>query len=255
MSTPDAGPIGDAGPVDGDRPRSRLVLLTLWVVAIVTWLVISRQRGLGPIEAADSLRGLLADNWWGPVLYVAVYTLRPVILFPASVLTVLGGLAFGPVAGVVYTVIGSNLSTAANYVAARFLTGRRPLRPPFGQRALDRLVANPFETTLILRLVAAPFDAVPLAAGALGLRFWPFLAGSFLGTITGTIAFVAFGASIESLSDGSPELDPTLVAISIGLTVAGLVVARLLRRRRPDLATAEPADEPAGEPTTREVAT
>ncbi len=242
-----------ADPIDGAEDRrspSRVVLLTLWVVAVVAWLVISRQRGLGPIEAADSLRGLLADNWWGPVLYIAVYTLRPIILFPASVLTVLGGLAFGPVAGIAYTVVGSNLSTAATYLAARFLTGRRPLRPPFGQRALDRLVANPFETTLILRLVAAPFDAVAIAAGALHLRFWPFLAGSFLGTITGTIAFVAFGASIESLSDGSPELDPMLLTVSIGLTVAGLVVARLLRRRRPDLAA-----EPAGDTTEAEAAT
>ncbi len=216
--------------------RGRLLALVAWVAAIVTWLVVSRQQGIGPTDAAESLREVLADNWWGPVLYVAVYTLRPIILFPASVLTILGGLAFGPVAGVAYTVVGSNLSTAATYLAARFVAGRRRFDPPVGRRALDRLVANPFETTLILRLVAAPFDAVGLAAGALGLRFWPFLAGSFLGTIAGTIAFVSFGASIDSLSDGTPSLDPTLVAVSIGLTVAGLIVARVIRRRRPDLA-------------------
>jgi uncharacterized membrane protein YdjX (TVP38/TMEM64 family) len=221
-----------------------LAVVAAWVVAIVVWLAVSRSRGSGPVDAAESLRQVLADSWWGPLLYVAIYVLRPVILFPASVLTVLGGLAFGPVAGVAYTVVGSNLSTAANYQVARFLAGRRPVRPPFARAALDRLVANPFETTLILRLVAAPFDAVPLAAGALGLRFWPFLAASFLGTIAGTIAFVAFGASIDSLTDGSPTVDLNLVAVSVALTVAGLVVARLLRRRRPDLAEATSPPEP-----------
>lgn len=221
--------------MNGDG-RGRRLALVAWVVAVVTWLVASRSQGIGPVDAAESLRQVLVDNWWGPVLYIAVYTLRPVILFPASVLTVLGGLAFGPVAGVAYTVVGSNLSTAATYVAARFVAGRRPIEPPVGKRAVERLVANPFETTLILRLIAAPFDAVALAAGALGLRFWPFLAGSFLGTITGTIAFVSFGASIDSLTDGTPSLDPTLLAVSIGLTVAGLVAARLIRRRRPELA-------------------
>ena len=220
--------------------RRRLAALVLWLAAVATWLIVSRAQGTGPVEAADSLRGVLADSWWGPLLYIAIYALRPLILFPASVLTILGGLAFGPVAGVAWTAIGSNLSTAVTYAAARFIAGRRTLRPPVGRSAVDRLVANPFETTLILRLVAAPFDAVALAAGALGLRFWPFLAGSFLGTIAGTIAFVSFGASIDSLSDGTPSLDPTLLAVSVGLTVAGLVVARLLRRRRPDLA--EPAD-------------
>ena len=84
------------------------------------------QFGRAGIRAAEGER-LFAlgreDNWWGPVLYITVYTLRPIILFPASVLTVLGGLAFGPVAGVAYTMIGSNLSTAATYAGARFVVG------------------------------------------------------------------------------------------------------------------------------------
>lgn len=221
----------------------RTAVLGLWVGAVVAWLVVSRMRGVSPIDAAESLGEVLADNWWGPALYVLVYTLRPIILFPASVLTILGGLAFGPVVGVAATVVGSNLSTAATYVAARFIAGRRQLEPPIGKRILERLADNPFETTLILRLVAAPFDAVGLAAGALGLRFWPFLAGSFLGTIAGTIAFVSFGASIDSLADGTPGFDATLLIVSVALTVAGLVVARLLRRRRPDLATEPTAAE------------
>jgi len=80
--------------------RSRISALVLWVGAVAAWLIVSRMQGVGPIDAAESLGSLLADNWWGPVLYVVVYALRPVILFPASILTILGGLAFGPVVGV-----------------------------------------------------------------------------------------------------------------------------------------------------------
>lgn len=77
----------------------------------------------------------------------------------------------------------------------------------------------------------------------LGLWIAAVVAGSFLGTIAGIIAFVSFGASIDSLSDGAPGFDPTLLVVSVSLTVAGLVVARLLRRRRPDLATDPSAAE------------
>ncbi|MEZ5279216.1 MAG: VTT domain-containing protein [Acidimicrobiales bacterium] len=223
-------------PSDETRRWPRLVLAALWVAAVVAWLAISRSRGIGPAEAADSLRDLLASGWWGPLLYVAIYAVRPLVLFPASVLTILGGIVFGPVYGVAYTAIGANLSTAVTFQASRLLAGRRVLRPPVGKRAVERLVANPVETTLVLRLVAAPFDAVAVAAGVLGLDFKAFMAASFLGTIAGTIAFVSFGSSIESLTDGQPSIDAPLLALSIGLTAAGLLVSRWLRSRRPELA-------------------
>lgn len=226
-------------PIDTDARsrRKQLIVLTVWAAAIAGWIVYTRAADLSAAEAADSLRDVISSGWWGPAIYIVVYVARPVILFPASVLTILGGIAFGPIAGVAYTMIGSNLSTTATYFAAQRLSGDTRPEPPFGKRLLDRLIANPFETTLILRLAAAPFDAVALAAGIVRLRFGPFLVASFLGTVAGTIAFVSFGSSIESLTEGEPSVDANLLLVSIGLTVGGLVVARWLRRSRPDLVT------------------
>ena len=105
-----------------------------------------------------------------------------------------------------------------------------------GKRCISIHLDSEEGRALVLRLVAAPFDAVAVAAGVLGLDFKAFMAASFLGTIAGTIAFVSFGSSIESLTDGQPSIDAPLLALSIGLTAAGLLVSRWLRSRRPELA-------------------
>ena len=216
----------------------RYLVLLLWAAAIIGYVLYSRDRGLTPIEAAEELRSLLADHWWGVPLFIIVYVLRPVVLFPASVLTILAGLAFGLFWGVVLTIVASNLSTAASYAVGKYFASPTlidRISGPIGS-AVQRAIERPFETTLIMRLIALPFDAVGYVAGFARLKFFPFIAGSALGTIVGTIAFVGFGASIESLDDGTPEINPWLIVLSVVLTIGGILVARFLRARQPDVA-------------------
>lgn len=213
----------------------RWAVLVAWATAVGSYVVYSRNRGLSAIDAAEELRGVLVDNWWGALLFIVVYVLRPVVLFPASVLTVLGGVAFGLVGGVALTVVASNLSTTASYGIGKYFAPAPLVDRGSGPvtTAIGRAVHRPFETTLIMRLIALPFDAVGYLGGFARLRFWPFLAGSALGTIAGTIALVSFGASINSLEDGAPEFDLRLIVLTVVLTVTSILVARWLRSRRP----------------------
>lgn len=223
--------------VAGAPSKRRYLILVVWGIAIVGYIWYSRSRGLGAIDAAEELRSLLADHWWGVPLFIAVYVLRPVVLFPASVLTILAGIAFGLFWGVVLTIAASNLSTAASYGVGRYFASPAlidRLSGPLGS-AIQRAITHPFETTLVMRLLALPFDAVGYVAGFAKLRFLPFLTGSAIGTVVGTVAFVGFGASIESLEDGTPSINPWLIVLSVFLTLGGIVVARILRARQSDL--------------------
>lgn len=220
------------------RPKSAKIVVALaWLTAIIAYSLWSRSQGLGAIETAESLGNLLSDHWWGIPLFIGVYVARPVILFPASILTILSGLAFGFFWGAVLTIVASNLSTAANYAAGRYFASPNLINKFSGRLGslVKSAINQPFETTLIMRLVALPFDAVGYIAGYAKLKFLPFITGSALGTVAGTIAFVGFGASIESLTDGTPSVDLTLIAVSVLLTVGGVVVAKILRKRRPSL--------------------
>ncbi len=214
--------------------RRRLLGVAVWISLILGYVWFARSRDLGPVEAAEELRGVLADNWWGPAVFIAFYMVRPLVLFPATILTVLGGLAFGPVWGSVWTVLATTLSTAVTYAVGRFFGSDRlvtKFRTLTG-RLLDQALDRPFETALIMRLLYLPFDLVGYAAGFLRLRYVPFAIGSLIGTVPGTLAFVGFGASVDSLDEGLPSFDPWILVSSIVLAIAGSLVARWLRSRQ-----------------------
>lgn len=221
------------------QPMLRWMAGAVWLLVAAGYVLQARNRGLAPVEAAEELRSALADNWWGPALFTVAYVLRPIVFFPASVLTILGGVAFGVGWGVVFTVLAANVSMATSYVVGRFFVSERSLgRLPGGLAQMtDRARSAPFETTLVMRLLYLPFDLVGYVAGSLRLQFGRYASGSFLGTLPGTIAFVGFGASIERLDDGRPSFDVRVLLASLALAVAGVVVSRRLGRKRPSKQT------------------
>jgi len=219
----------------------RAVVAAVWVAAIVAWQVYQSSNGLSTTETAQRFIDTVGDAWWGIFAYVLVYLARPIVLFPASILTIVGGILFGPVLGVIVVIIAANASAMIAYGVGRLL-GRAPGSADdaiaddtgsFVRRWSSRMRDNSFETVLIMRLLFLPYDLVNYASGILRLQWLPFLLATALGSLPGTVSFVLLGASIDSVDEGLGGIDPTILVVSILIFVVSLVVARLLRRRQP----------------------
>lgn len=222
--------------------RARLIVAGTWLALIGGAAAWAATSGRGPAEAATDLVDAIQGSAWGPLAFVAVYLVRPLIFFSAAVLTVAGGFLFGPVGGVVLVVIAANGSAMVAYGLARWLGGERFADPEATGRLTRwtrRLRDRSFETVIVMRLVYLPYDLVSYLAGALRIHPAAFLAGTAIGSAPATVAFVLFGASLESFDGGVPQIDaPVLIASGVML-VAGLAISHLLRRRdagRPDAA-------------------
>lgn len=215
------------------RRYGRWIVAGLWLAGVVTLGVVSRQRGLTPIDVVDDFGQAIRGNWWGPVAFMVAYAARPLIAFPGSLMTILAGVVFGPFWGTLWVIGGSNASTAVTYAAGRFVGGDAdPTRAPgLIRRQIERARNRPFVSTMVLRLLYLPFDPVGWAAGFARLRFWPFLAGSAVGTTPGIVSFVGFGASIDAVGAEEPSLDVRLLAFSLALAVGGVVFSRWLGTR------------------------
>ena len=224
----------------------RGIVAGIWISAIVSWQIHQSSNGLSTTETAQRFIDTVGGSWWGVFAYVLVYLARPIVLFPASILTIVGGILFGPVVGVLVVVVAANASAMIAYGVGRLL-GRTPGThdesdddtTSFVRRWSNRMREHSFETVLIMRLLFLPYDLVNYLAGVLRLRWLPFLLATALGSLPGTVSFVLLGASLDRVDEGLGGIDPATLAVSLFVFAISLVVARLLRRRQPSTPATE----------------
>ncbi len=211
----------------------KVIAATLWLILIGGYLWYSNANNLGPLEAVRQLLDLFRSSAIGPLIYIAIYTARPLIFFSAAVLTLAGGFVFGPVWGVIYATLGGNLSGSLAYFIGYFF-GEGVLEDDDSdgilQRYTRRMRRSSFETVLIMRFLFLPFDAVSYLAGFLRVDWKSFAFATFLGSIPGGVAIALAGASGE-FDEGGLSLNPWVLAVAVVLFLLSLGFSRFMRQR------------------------
>ncbi len=185
------------------------------------------RSGIPLTDLPRTLRDVVAAAGpWGPVIYLALMLLRCLTFAPASPFVLAAGLLWGPVMGVVWALIGMNLSAWAAYWVARGL-GRgwfASHEGPWLHSVEERLRSRPFMASMVLRFIFLPFDVTNFACGLVEIPFLPYAAGTFLGILPGVATFAMFGGAWH---------DPRALGASAALLVASVLAARLLKKSEP----------------------
>lgn len=219
------------------RHWQKLVAIVIWAVLIGALFAYIRLNNL---TVAQALRDLVAlmQTPYGPLIYLLAYTLRPLTFFSATVLTLAAGAIFGPLLGVIYTIIASNASATVAFFMGRVLgTGVFDESRATGivQRYAGRMRNNSFETTLVMRFIFLPYDLVSYLAGFLRIDYKAFILATILGSIPGTVSFVLAGASVRIddvfMENFRPSFNPWALLASAVLFVVSLALSRYLKRR------------------------
>lgn len=184
---------------------------------------------------------------WAPLVILAAYTPACLVMFPRPLITLAAVVAFGPVLGFVYSMSGILLASYATYAAGRRMPRNRVRR--LAGRDLnaitDTLRRRGLLAVTALRLVPlAPFAVEGFVSGAIRIKLWHFMLGTFIGMLPGTLAATIFGDQLEAaLEDPSNISYPLLAAVVIVLTVLSLIVRRwLVKQRRESHRHVEPAE-------------
>lgn len=219
------------------RHWQKLVALGLWGVLIAAYFYYASANSLTPLGALQNLLGILQHPVYGPLLFIGLYTLRPLIFFSAAILTIAGGSLFGPVLGVVFTVIGANMSALVAYFIGRYfgegLLDDNEDEEAFVKRYAARMRKDSFETVMIMRFIFLPYDLVNYLAGLLRIDWKAFILATVIGSIPGTIAFSFFGASIDlsSYDGGAPDFDWRVLVAGVVIFIVSIVLSRYFKRR------------------------
>lgn len=136
---------------------------------------------------------------WGPSAFILLYAVGPSFLVPGAVMTIAGGLAFGALWGVIYSLIGAYAGALVAFGAGRFLGRNFVARTVSGRllHILEGITRYGFQIIFYLRIVPIiPYNALNLLAGASPIRFRDYLWASAIGMVPGTIVFAFLGDAL-----------------------------------------------------------
>ena len=167
-------------------------------------------------------------GWQGPVLYVAILTFRRLLLIPAGVLLVAGGLCFGITAATLLGGLGIVLSAAIRFGVARGVW--RPwLARRWGGSGLGARVnaLGPFTVSVTTAHPIGPMAWIHFLAGLSPLSFATFAVAVAVGAPARAFVYALLGSTL--LDVGSPRFVAAVVAL---LAVALLPLLHPRTRQR-----------------------
>ncbi|MBI5149923.1 MAG: TVP38/TMEM64 family protein [Candidatus Omnitrophica bacterium] len=154
---------------------------------------------------------------WGSVIYIVLYVLRPLILFPAAVFSASAGVIWG-LKGLLYLLVGANLSAIAEFIIARYFAREAVEKLIKGKfNSIDRAVErNGFVTVLLIRLIPnVAWDIQNLALGLTKVKFRDYVLATLIGILPGSFALVYFGSSFISVITNPKHFWKIVVAFVI----------------------------------------
>ncbi|MCD6527240.1 MAG: TVP38/TMEM64 family protein, partial [Desulfuromonas sp.] len=122
------------------------------------------------------------------------------MFIPGLPLTILGGILFGPVWGVVYTISGATCGACVAFLVARYLGRdwiRTKLTAPRWQKLDENVANNGWKVVAFTRLIPLfPFNLLNYAFGLTNIRFSHYAITSFICILPATIAFISLSSSL-----------------------------------------------------------
>ncbi len=214
----------------------QIITAIIWISLIVWFFYMKSTLGIGNLEIAQKIYLFVETNAWGPLIYILLYAIRPIVMFPATFMTFMSGALFGPLGGFIYTMIWENMSANFAYFLWRIFWKKliKPESSGIFASLQQKLSGESFMPILMTRLLFFPFDLVNYAAGILKVKWRWFFLWTFVWIIPWALMFILAWASVKNASEfdfSKISFDTNLLLIAWGLFIASLILAKYLKKK------------------------
>ncbi|MFT5036957.1 MAG: pyruvate/2-oxoglutarate dehydrogenase complex dihydrolipoamide dehydrogenase (E3) component [Candidatus Azotimanducaceae bacterium] len=211
----------------------KIFALIFWSILLYSFVNYRASHDMSNLELLGMLFDFVTSSAWGALAYILVYAIRPLIFFPATLLTFLSGALFGFWWGVLFTIIGENMSANFAYWIGRFFGKDVKLEDSFIGNWVSALRKRPFESVLFMRLFYVPFDLTNYGSGILRVKWRSYFLATLIGIMPGLTVFVSLGAAFEGnirdFSIAFDAFDPFFLALSVGLFIGSIILSRVVK--------------------------
>jgi phospholipase D1/2 len=206
---------------DGFAVKKALYVLGAIVTAAVLLALLWTRTPLADWVTRDNAMQVgewFAEHWWAPLIIIAAYTPASFVMFPRWIITMTAVLAFGPWQGFVYAYIGIIIAGIVTFLPGR-MVGRETVRRLAGRKLkpvtqfMERkgLIA----VTLVRLVPIAPFPVVNIVMGAMRVKLWHFVAGTFIGMLPGMLAATVLSDQLAAALEDPTHVNFWLIAAAV----------------------------------------
>ncbi len=221
--------------VHGNEPNNTHRLKRIMIMAII----IAAMAGFRAAGFTDNLhpehlrQTINSFGSLGPVIYLLIYTLAPCLLLPGLPLTILGGILFGPVWGVVYSITGATAGAGLAFLISRYVSAgfiESQLSHPKWQKLYSGVEKNGWKVVAFTRLIPLfPFNLLNYALGLTPIKFTHYILTTLVCMLPACIALVVFSSSILDLFNGKSSTELILGIVLMVLVFTGPAVYRRIK--------------------------
>ncbi|GAA0091931.1 TVP38/TMEM64 family protein [Paraclostridium bifermentans] len=183
--------------------------IIIFVIGSIIYKILNMDIGPNDIQKYVTSFGKLA-----PLVYIIMFALVPLTLFPDSILAIGGGIIFGLYKGYIYTLVGALIGASLSFYISRKL-GRNFVKKITKEKLdyIEEMInTKGFFVILLLRLIPLfPFDVISYGAGITNIKYRDFIFATIVGTIPGILVFTNIGA--QSVDIGSNSFYLSIMAL------------------------------------------
>nr|WP_134112310.1 TVP38/TMEM64 family protein [Hypnocyclicus thermotrophus] len=153
-----------------------------------------------------------------PIVFIIIYALATVLFLPGTPFTLIGGIIFGPILGLVYVVLGASIGLSLAFLLARYfirdtIYNKVKDNDTF-QKIEEGVKKNGWRILLITRLVPIfPFNLQNYIYGLTNIKFVMYAILSSILIIPGSAVYVLSSGAIAS-GEGISKKNIILIAVA-----------------------------------------
>lgn len=217
------------------KKYAKKIIISIVVTALV--IILFKTGTVEYLKDREKMKGLIEGfGVWGPLAYIVTYALITITGISAVPMTIVGGLVFGPLMGVVYTAFGAGIGLSLAFLIARYIA-KDFIEKKFGQTEVFKKINEGVKrdgwfilaTTRLLPIF--PFGIQNYIYGMTPIGFLQYSLLSTLFILPGTSVFVILAGAVAS-GDTAKATRLAIIAslIFFAITVVTKIIAKKTRK-------------------------
>ena len=187
-----------------DGTRGRWIRLGALAAFVVGMLVVVKLSGVtSHLGTAEIRSTMAAAGWWGPLAYLAIFSVGELVHLPGTIFVAAAVVAYGRPLGAALAYVGAMLSLSVCFAVVRGIGGRPlgAIRWKVLTRMLAHLEEHPVRTIIAIRLLLWMTPQVNYVLALSNVRYRDYFIGSAVGLALPVIALAYLFDRLSFLLD------------------------------------------------------